>query len=400
MRFRILAVLTASLMLAASCFVMAHADNLDEIEKYVVTADVRDDATVDLTYHFEWRVLDSDLEGPLEWVKIGIPNSYADDCEALSDNIRSIELEASDGNYAVIYFDRSYEAGEVVNFDFRLHADYLYQINRDNEGETVYSFTPGWFDEIAVDELVIRWNADKALSWDPDCLVKDGYCTFTTALEEGDIFTVDMTYPNDAYAFDQEVSDGYDEYNSYDYYDGYDESEYDGIMLLLYFGAFMLSLLIQFIAARFLFRKGGGFGTEKEKKVTRTRVEYYTNCPNCGAPRGDGATKDKCEYCGTNLVKSEVVLKEEDLTDEEKAELKKFKKDGEYQYLNPNTFVRVHTAYIPVSHSGGHRGGSGCACACASCACACACACAGGGRAGCSNKDFYKGIDVERINNK
>ena len=31
-------------------------------------------------------------------------------------------------------------------------------------------------------------------------------------------------------------------------------------------------------------------------------------------------------------------------------------------------------------HSGGH-----------SCACACACACAGGGRAGCSKKDFYKG---------
>ena len=47
------------------------------------------------------------------------------------------------------------------------------------------------------------------------------------------------------------------------------------------------------------------------------------------------------------------------------------------------------------SHSG-FRGGrstvivsrSSCACACVSCACACACA--GGGRAGCSKKDFYK----------
>ena len=38
---------------------------------------------------------------------------------------------------------------------------------------------------------------------------------------------------------------------------------------------------------------------------------------------------------------------------------------------------------------GGRRGGGGgCACACAGCACACACA--GGGRAGCSNKDFYQ----------
>ena len=38
----------------------------------------------------------------------------------------------------------------------------------------------------------------------------------------------------------------------------------------------------------------------------------------------------------------------------------------------------------PVTvNSGGHYGGGG------GCACACACACAGGGRAGCSMKDFY-----------
>ena len=37
----------------------------------------------------------------------------------------------------------------------------------------------------------------------------------------------------------------------------------------------------------------------------------------------------------------------------------------------------------PVTVAGGaHSGGAGCACACA-------CACAGGGRAGCSMKDFY-----------
>ena len=46
--------------------------------------------------------------------------------------------------------------------------------------------------------------------------------------------------------------------------------------------------------------------------------------------------------------------------------------------------VIVHTH----SRSGGCVRSS---CACASCACACACACAGGGRAGCSKKDFYTG---------
>ena len=41
-------------------------------------------------------------------------------------------------------------------------------------------------------------------------------------------------------------------------------------------------------------------------------------------------------------------------------------------------------APTPVNAGGFHGGGGG-----GSCACACACACAGGGRAGCSRKDFY-----------
>ena len=48
-------------------------------------------------------------------------------------------------------------------------------------------------------------------------------------------------------------------------------------------------------------------------------------------------------------------------------------------------------ADIVNSHSGGtYHGGS-------SCACACACACAGGGRAGCSRKDFYNTKTIDLI---
>ena len=42
-------------------------------------------------------------------------------------------------------------------------------------------------------------------------------------------------------------------------------------------------------------------------------------------------------------------------------------------------------------NSGGFRGGGG------GFSCACACACAGGGRAGCSMKDFYKNPKLEQI---
>ena len=51
------------------------AGDLDEILNYTVTAEVNEDATVTLTYHVEWKVLDSSSEGPLSWVTIGIPNS-------------------------------------------------------------------------------------------------------------------------------------------------------------------------------------------------------------------------------------------------------------------------------------------------------------------------------------
>ena len=44
---------------------------------------------------------------------------------------------------------------------------------------------------------------------------------------------------------------------------------------------------------------------------------------------------------------------------------------------------------------GGFGGGGHCACA-SSCACACACACAGGGRAGCSAKNLYGAVHLNR----
>ena len=58
-----------------------------------------------------------------------------------------------------------------------------------------------------------------------------------------------------------------------------------------------------------------------------------------------------------------------------------------YFLYHPHGVDKEGNAYIkPINTStGGSRGSS-----VSGCACACACACAGGGRAGCSRKDFYK----------
>ncbi|MBO4914716.1 MAG: hypothetical protein J5449_05860, partial [Oscillospiraceae bacterium] len=119
----------------------------------------------------------------------------------------------------------------------------------------------------------------------------------------------------------------------------------------------------------------------------RTKVVYYPVCQGCGAPRPDGA--NNCQYCGRSFIKSEEVIKEEDIPKEEK-ELRNKKEDGLYSFASqPNTFMRVHVTHITMPRSAvtTTRGSGGCAHS--SCACACACACAGGGRAGCSVKDFY-----------
>ncbi|MBO4824615.1 MAG: hypothetical protein J5487_04380, partial [Lachnospiraceae bacterium] len=64
---------------------------LDEILDYEITIDVNEDATLNMHYHIDWKVLDSKSEGPLEWVQIGIPNSHYISCTSDSDSVRSIK---------------------------------------------------------------------------------------------------------------------------------------------------------------------------------------------------------------------------------------------------------------------------------------------------------------------
>ena len=386
----------------------------DEILRYEVTADVNEDATVNLYYHLDWLVLESDGIGPVSWVNVGIPNNKYIELSPLSENIRS--LAYSNGTAEVTFYDEYYE-GEVISFDFLVISDYMYEINALSDGLTTYYFTPGWFDEIAVDELVIRWNSDRLDSWSGNCLIEGGYNVWETSLELGEKFAVQVNYANDAFSFSEgnqrsmlgSQDDYGDSYNDYYYED-------EGGAIEAFFGMAIVGLFFWFIfrSIRNAFRSLSGFvaGGQTEKKVTRTKVVYFDSCPGCGAPRPEG--KHVCPYCGRDLIKSEEVISEENVPAEDKEALK-YKNKGEYHYSSdPNTFVRVNVVRVPVVHvSGGgtprggssrgggssHGGGSSrsggcahssCACACVSCACACACACAGGGRAGCSTKDFYK----------
>ncbi len=378
-------------IIALLSFVMMFAvpvmADTDEILNYTIMVTVNDDATLNLQYHIDWKVLDSGSGiGPLTWMKIGIPNSHVISCEGKSSTVDHINRS---GNYVEVYLDRDYYEGDVASVDFLVVQDYMYQVDKLKEGETVYSFTPGWFDDIKVDELMILWDNDKSVAFSPECQIEGNFNVWTDSLSKGEKFTVTMTYPNDAYGFDlsksEEVTKG-----------GGGSSVGDTFAEII--GSLMCVLMTGgFIALPVLLGYGlnRGFGNNSPtiNKTTRTKITYYDSCPACGAPRKEGAKF--CEYCGKSLVKSEETITEEQLKKEEKAAAA-FTKNGEFRYgSNPNTFIRVNSVRVPNPHyrkpsysGGGGRGGHS-SCAHSSCACACACACAGGGRAGCTTKDFY-----------
>ena len=320
-RRKCLALLMAG-MLAVFCLIMSAplamtakaADATDEIEHFLITVDV---------------------QGPLTWADIGVPNRNHTDVTAISDNIDHIEDK---GNTLAIYFDQSYYADDVASFEFSFVQDHMYQIDRFAEGETAFIYTPAWFDGIEVKDLTIRWNADKAGAWQPECVQDGGYLVFSASLSAGERYSVTVAYPNDAFAFsvDRQADGGGSSGG------GSSGSEFTmedlpyAILGLVFFLMIFVMPIIFFIKFVRWIAGGLGFGSdsdspEMEKKITRTKIVYYENCPGCGAGRVEG--KDECPYCGHTMIKSKEIVEEKDL---EKPE--KYTKTGTYRYGNsPDT---------------------------------------------------------------
>jgi hypothetical protein len=317
---RLALILITGIHLAAVPAAVLSADGyLDEIQRYVITVDMRADGTMDMLYHFEWKVLDDTSEGPLEWVKIGIANSSADEFQAVSGNIRSINYFYEGGDYVRIDFDRSYYADEIITFEFSIHQANIFKTDT-TVNKNRYHFVPGWFDEIAVKEMTIRWNKENVLTSDaPDT---DGnYLVWTQLLEPGATCQANVTYLEGTFTTSESTpstATGYSQVTEPENYEtiftNYDPEQSGSgssgipfLPVIAFFGA------VGFIIYRAVNRSSNDDG-------------YHGGF---GGPRYFGGGGGGIRSCAC------------------------------------------------ASH-----------CACAS-SCACACACAGGGRAGCSAKEFY-----------
>ena len=327
--------------------------DLEYIPDYFVTVDLREDGSADIVYDITWQVIGGDQTDYLSWVKIGLPNAYAEDLTPLTDTISDLQYTGDSGSYAKVVFARRYYSPEVaaqnggesrVRFAFSVHQSHLFSLNSD--GTATFEFTPGWFDDLVVEHMQVRWRSGDGFVAD-NTSEEDGYLIWDFGpMGHGQSANIHVTVPvTTAETFDPDA-----QLTAADYDDGgMTADEMIGILTVV-IGLLIFAAALIIIVGSMTPDWGGGFGSGLDPDDWF----WYTNGVHTihlarTAPPPKGYTR----------------------TDPPK---------------------NYHTGG-GSSRGGGvgrHNSGcaSSCACACAS-SCACACACAGGGRAGCTAKDFY-----------
>jgi hypothetical protein len=304
----------------------AKTSDLDRINSYIITVDPNfDDGSLNIQIDISWKVLDSTSEGPLTWVKIGVPNYHVENIKALTDNIKKIKYMSDDGSFIRVDFKNKYYANEVVNFSFSFNQSYMYFLNYGTEELVAYDYSPGYFNEIYVDKCILKWNKENVKTIFDSALnykIIDGYYVYESPLSHSETIRIHLDYDRSVF---KEIDPNKTFTNDYE--------KYPWLMPLIVISIIIGVIILVSVVSRI---------TRDPYKADRGFYGPYNNYFWFYRPYYR-------RYRGTGGVS----------------------KSG--KPINPPT---------SVGSGRGFHGGSGCACACA-------CACAGGGRAGCSMKDFY-----------
>lgn len=273
-------------------------ENLDEIEQYTITSNVREDGTLDLKYYIEWKVLDSESEGPLEWVKIGIPNKHVDSITPLTNSIKSAEYYADGGSFVRLDLDRKYQAGETVIMEFTIHQGYMYMLDDDN---IKYSFTAGWFDKIIVKSIEIRWNSNWVAESTASEVSLDGkYLIWKGSLAEGEHFSTSVKYPKNTFATNENEQ----------FVEGHDKDSSGVLLTIIIIGGIILVFVI-IVIENDDYNGGNGFKTGgKQSTYVSSCVRSSCACVSCAcacacAGGGRAGCSVKELYHGQNIRNDE-----------------------------------------------------------------------------------------------
>ena len=350
-------ILLLTLLTALCCTVTAWAD-YDYINDYSVSVQPNtEDGSLNITVSLTWTALE---ELPYnQELKIGVPNGSIREETALTDNIERLSF---DNSYMYVYLDRAYEQGETFTFSYSWVQEYMYGL----DGDTVtYDYTPGWFDEAKMGAMTLTWHDPAGLTGDfsegtvsgaDSVTVADGLTITASDQSYGYKMNVKVRYSDWPTALSPENSIGSQPDNS-GYDDWYDEDEDTGMAAL--FLTLIITIFIVWVVVRILRKLGGGYAGGFGTRYVFVNHLWYPAGPD-GKPRpGSVGTKTR-----------------------------------------PRPPRSGGGGFGGGSRGGGFGGGGfggGGHCACASsCACACACACAGGGRAGCSAKNLYGAVRLDK----
>ena len=263
------AVLTCGMLLALPA-AAAEADapyaedgDMDYIRSYVVTVDPREDGSADITYDIDWQVIDGDKTDYLSWVKIGLANSSVDELTPLTDTISDLQYTSDGGSYAKVVFRHRYYAPDVaaanggessVHFAFSVHQSHLFTKNDD--GTANFAFTPGWFDDLSVENMQVRWHNYDGFVAD-NTGVDGDYLTWDFGvMGHGQQAMVHVTVPvTNAAAFDPGAAMTTDDYDS-----GEDLDEIIGVLATVIVILLAIAVIIIAIASQSP-EWGGGFGS-------------------------------------------------------------------------------------------------------------------------------------------
>ena len=349
-------ILLLTVLAALCCTAIAWAD-YDYIDRYDV--DVlpnTDDGSLTITVSLTWKALEELPYG--QELKVGIPNGSIREKTALTDNIERLSF---DNRYMYIYLDRAYKKNETFTFSYRWVQEYMYGLDG---GAVLYDYTPGWFDEAEMGAMTLTWHDPAGLTGDftegtvsgaDSVTVADGLTITAFDQSYGYKTNVKVRYTDWPTVLSPENSIGSQPDNDYD--DWYDEDEDTGMAAM--FLTLIITIFIVWVVVRILRKLGGGYAGGFGTRYVFVNHLWYP-AGRDGKPRpGSVGTKAR-----------------------------------------PRPPRSSSSGFGGGSRGGGFGGGGfggGGHCACASsCACACACACAGGGRAGCSAKNLYGAVRLDK----
>ncbi|NLA06391.1 MAG: hypothetical protein GX872_02025 [Firmicutes bacterium] len=330
-------VIKACVFLAVICCVFGVPVFADtgtfKIRNYTVEITPQPDGSWVADYRQEWEV----LSGTAPWVTVGLPNAdyKITSWSGAATKVRSDNQGAWSGVF--VQLDRDYGKGESFDFGFTVTQHKVAYPKDDSHVE--FSFTPGWYDDITVERMVIilqnPWSQEDLKFISPTPYEKTGdRAVWVSKLGPGQRFKVNFAFSSEVFTELEQSPKGRPANNG--------APPIVGFCVLFIVIVMFLMILNAILRSRRRYyrgRRGIYYGTPRPFG-TPVIVKTGSNEGKQPGKTGDASGSGNSKKSGSG--------------------------GGGF---------------------GGRAGGCHCvSCACACVSCACACACAGGRGAGCTRK--------------